>query len=115
MQTDSFPLPNQPRVLWLDPLCLSTCAQLSPESRLQPQLLAVRALKADGNVAQSLGRDDKLAQRAPYVPKGMGTRQAAQQISNNHLENADTSQKKGYGARGGDQTQRSPDIKGGKS
>lgn len=29
-----FPLPHQPLVLWLDPLCLATCPQLSPEPRL---------------------------------------------------------------------------------
>lgn len=40
-----------------------------PNPGCQPQLLAVRALKTNGNVAQSLGRDDKLAQRAPYIPR----------------------------------------------
>jgi len=42
-------------------------------------------------VVQSLGRDDKRAQGAPQVPKGIATKQAASQIRNNHPEKADTS------------------------
>lgn len=72
VQRDSLSLSNQPLML-----CLSTCPQLSPEPRAQPQLLVVRAFKTNGNVVQSLGGDDKIAQRAPQVPNSIGTRQAA--------------------------------------
>lgn len=104
-----------PLVLWLHPFCLPTFPQLSPGLRLQPQLHVVRALKSSGNVAQSLCKYDQRAQRASYVPKGIDPRQAAQKISNNCLEKADTSQKNAVGLRGQTQTQRTPDVNKGKS
>lgn len=39
VQKASFPLPPKPLGPWLDPLCLTTCPQLSPKPRLQPRYL----------------------------------------------------------------------------